>query len=134
MDKGKQKFGGGTSAPELIWANPTKVQQFLPQTINENSSGWVSGKHFSDYDAFIIASVNYYSGPVSLVMNYITDASALTDISSLYKKAITHYNAAPYRDITLSSSGIGFAACNTGNAYMIPYYIWGIKNGSLSYS
>ena len=123
--------GGGGSAPELIWENPNKTTSFSAQTVNESSTGWVSGKHYADYDGFIIAACNHATSALLLSLNYITDVSSLTDISSMYKPYLMHPESAIYRAVELLSNGISIKSCASGDTYIIPYYIWGVK-GELS--
>lgn len=39
---------------EQLWVNPASYNNFPAQTITESSSGWVSGKHLSDYSTIIV--------------------------------------------------------------------------------
>ena len=137
--------GGGASAPELVWANPSLPNlantTFAAQTLNESSSGWVSGKHVADYDGFIVLT-HYTAENVS---SSSTRGETFTYIPASTPTFAPTYNnhawgVAANNTTTAGSSrtfevnnGIVIGAGTGGNNFCLPMYIWGVK-GSLSNS
>ena len=132
--------GGGGNAPELLWVNPNISNlagvSFAAQTINENSSGWVSGKQLSDYDGFIFGTLfnssDYNTRGANL--GYVTrDVSSLaTPFPNNYVPCIVARNvpngtANHVRNITISSSGLDISTSTGGDTTCVPMYIWGVK-------
>jgi len=137
--------GGGSGAPELVWVNPNVSNMegvsFASQTLNESSSGWVSGKSIADYDAFIIATVyntSSYTGRGACLSYVANDVSALAaPFTTNYVPIATARNTSSgntvyARNVTLSSSGITFDSSG-GDSVNVPMYIWGVK-GALTTS
>lgn len=122
--------GGGGSAPELVWVNNSPTSSFSAQTINESTTGWVSGKHVADYDGFIILG-QYDTSHNGQTFTYIpvsTPTFAPTLNYRYFASASSSDNGAQGRQVSFSS-GIVIGSNNS----TIPLYIWGIK-GTLSNS
>ena len=135
---GTSSGGGGGSAPELVWVNPSQYSVEFPQTtIDESNSNWISGKVFSDYDGFIIATLDVYYNQASrkVGLSYIAmDLSECSDVEARYSAVLRTTSAdTAFRSVTVSSNSLTIGACSSGNLYIIPWYIWGVK-GALSNS
>lgn len=137
---GTSSGGGGGSAPELLWVNPdnetiktSTSYSFAAQTINENSNGWKSGKHISDYKQFLFGCC-YTRGRQDLPFSFmlISTQDGLSSIWTLMNNRVGANNnnttGGSFRDVTISNSGIAFGAAGGGNSFGIPMYIWGIKD------
>lgn len=124
--------GGGVSAPELIWENPNPSSSsgFSGQTIDENATGWKSGKSLADYDGFIIASVDYYtmSSKKRTTSYLIKDVTGMSVVGALYSPVLPYADSSSVPSRSLSySNGIVIGNCSGGNVYIVPLYIWGVK-------
>lgn len=130
--------GGSGSAPELIWVNPdnetiktSTSYSFAAQTISENSNGWKSGKHISDYKQFLVGGC-YTRARQDLAFSFVL-LSTQDGLPSIWTTmsnrvgTITSSTGGSFREVTVSSSGIAFGAAGNGNSFAIPMYIWGIK-------
>ena len=135
--------GSGSGAPELVWVHPSAPNPtgtFAAQTINESSTGWVSGKHIDDYDGFIVAVVYNNISPSTRGRNLgyiVKDATTLPDpFSSKYTYSVGTPNtsqksasATVYgRYMEVTANGIEIASqLDVGNDYDVPVYIWGVR-------
>ena len=124
--------GGGGSAPELIWENPnpTSATGFIGQTIDENATGWKSGKTLADYDGFIIAAVDYYtmSSRKRTTSYLIKDVTGMSVVGALYSPVLPYVDSSAVPSRSLSyNNGIVIGNCSGGHVYIVPLYIWGVK-------
>lgn len=116
--------------PVLLWSNPSPTQAFAQQTINESSSGWVSGESIADYDYFLIitkwyTTVNYKT--INTVQKNVTSL-----LSSASKDSIDAGTQIGRRVVTSSDTGVvigtGYNNTNGGdNQACIPVEIRGCK-------
>ena len=123
--------GGGGSAPELIWVNPSPTSAFSAQTITENTSGWVSGKRLADYDGIIILG-QYDLSHTGKIFTYFPKnvPTFVSDFNyRFFFSSGPTATGAQGRPMTLSDAGIVINSGELG----IPLYIWGVK-GVLSNS
>ena len=126
-----------TLAPELIWANPDITVALGAITINENTAGWVSGKHWEDYDGFIIGardSNNASTKQAQLIfitkdITTVSDSEFVTEYSATGAGGNTFSSLGLYgRGYTILSDGISIdASYGYQSPYCVPWYIWGVK-------
>lgn len=140
------KCGGGSSAPELIWANPNlpnlSGKTFAAQTLTESSEGWVSGKHIADYDGFII--LTHYSaedlsgsptrGETFTYLPATTPSYAINLNNRFWASAANNSTTTGAGRTFEVNNGLVIGGASAGGAgFCLPLYIWGVK-GALSNS
>lgn len=124
------------SAPELLWVCPNIDQSsYGAITINESSEGWVSGKHWNDYDGFLIATRSSQSeaDKRAEICYVVKDITTISDTEFVTEHNLGGgaqiFTVGMYgRPYTLLSDGISIeAGQGYGSPYARPWYIWGVK-------
>ena len=132
LDKFQQK-------PVLLWTNPNPTNTFVAQTITESSSGWVSGKHLSDYtfvriEYRLFRTVNCASPSIFASISDKGKAIWMSGTDGISDGQAVLYS----REYEVNSNEIKFYDCKqsvpsasiawgTNHEAMIPQKIYGIK-------
>ena len=126
--------------PVLLWTNPNPRNNFGAQTINESSTGWVSGKHLSDYDMLeILYAWSTESSVSTNPLKILSEKCVFGEDGMLNAQTIsinmgeTRFSV---RVFSVTDTGIvfqdGFYSNITtktqNNSYSIPYKIYGIRS------
>ena len=120
--------GGGDFSEELLWTNPNPSANFSAQTINESSSGWVSGKSLSDYSYIGIKFASSHTTSGYVYTTFWFKKGEIDRNSTWSTSAGSTGSAFRGRIITdITNSGVVFGDAVGGTSYGTPYTIWGLR-------
>ena len=104
------------TSPTLLWTNSDTTSNFAAQTISLD---------LSNYKYIVVVTKVATNADYTPRTMGITK---ITDTAPTYPQTVGGTGGSNYRTFYATSTGVTFGGASSGNKYVIPLYIYGLKN------